>query len=167
MKGIILHGNKLLPDGSLSLDMKNRIAAMLNLINNDSFDLVIVTGGKTRKGFVSEAEAILDDIQNIISTQILLEDKSRTTYENIKYLKDYLDTNICDEYIVITSKNSLRRFKYLYKKHLPEYFGKIRFVTANNENNLKTFIYECLLYVWQLFDPNEKLARPFVRFFRS
>lgn len=167
MKGIILHGRKLLPQGHLSPDMRKRIASMVSLLNNDYYDVLVITGGVTNKLNKSEAEVIFNDIKHLVNIQVLLEDRSKTTLENIKNTRELIESSNCDHFSVITSKCSVRRFKRLYKLYMPEHFHKLSFEGAENTSTFVSFLMEAVLYAISIIDPKERLMRPFIKLFRS
>jgi len=99
MRVLIIHGIKLTRKGSLARRYKNRLIKGLELAALSGFDRIVISGGRTRRRFPSEAEAGLDflrekmkdgggrliDIENII-----LEERSVSTVQNILFTKEAL-----------------------------------------------------------------------------
>ena len=88
---MIILGCQIRKDGTLTPLLKNRVDKALEFRNNqlDSTgkDLVFITsGGKGNDEVISEAEAMKNYLleQGIDEKNILVEDKSKNTYENIK-----------------------------------------------------------------------------------
>jgi len=88
----ILHGNQLEETGEMSAEYM--IRAVKALTSADLNDTLIITGGVTRPGFKSEAEVGLNFINqqdHPVLPRILLEKRSTTTGENIRFVKELLE----------------------------------------------------------------------------
>ena len=89
MKVVIVLGYKLNDDASMDDLLKKRLNLCLKLINEESYDKIIVSGGcPTPPGLdVSEADVMAEYLinNNVDKNMIIKEDKSLTTEENALY----------------------------------------------------------------------------------
>ena len=102
---MIILGCKIRNDGTLTPLLKGRVDRALDFrkeqVNNTGKDLIFIpSGGKGRDEVISEAEAIKNYLldQGIKEKNIILENKSTNTYENIKFSNKLINkknTNIC------------------------------------------------------------------------
>ena len=102
---MIILGCKIRKDGTLTPLLKGRVDRALDFrkeqVNNTGKDLIFIpSGGKGRDEVISEAEAIKNYLldQGIKEKNIILENKSTNTYENIKFSNKLINkknTNIC------------------------------------------------------------------------
>ncbi|NMB70396.1 DUF218 domain-containing protein [candidate division WWE3 bacterium] len=171
MHGIILHGSKLTSKGDLSVVMLARINVLMHIAGQGSFDFLVITGGVTRRRFQSEALSIYNIIKSSVSfpnnLPVIIEDNSRTTRENIINTKKLIETRSFESLTVITGADSYRRFRRLYRLHMPEHFSKINFEVAENISGFRSFFKECVFYACSIWDPNEFFLKPILRIFRS
>jgi hypothetical protein len=167
MKCVILHGSKLLPSGSLSSEMQNRIEVLLDLLNSRKYDLLVITGGISGKVQKCESEVIFSQVKDLINIPVRLESDSKTTVQNILKTSKLLEADNIEHLSVITGKTSLRRVKRLYKLYMPQYVNRIEFFGASASRPFKSFVWEAILYVVYLLDPKEYWMRPFINYFRS
>ena len=102
---MIILGCKIRNDGTLTPLLKGRVDRALDFrkeqVNNTGKDLIFIpSGGKGRDEVISEAEAIKNYLldQGIKEKNIILENKSTNTYENIKFSNKLINKkniNIC------------------------------------------------------------------------
>jgi len=102
---IIILGCKIKKDGTLTPLLKGRVDRALEFRNKQlestGKDLIFIpSGGKGNDEVISEAEAIKNYLleQGINKNNIIVEDKSKNTYENIKFSNKLIDkknANIC------------------------------------------------------------------------
>lgn len=158
-KLIILHGNKLDKDGALSKQMLERIDVLKDLLKQDTEISLVICGGKTTKKFNSEAKTIFDYLNEtgIIpkNTKIVLEENSKTTAENIREIRKIFDELFPIKIEAITTKESVPRFKFLYKKLWPEVNKKVYFFSNNNSRKILRMI-EKIYYWYSQVDPEYK-----------
>ena len=78
---------------SPSITLSQRLDKAIEYINNENKDLkIIVSGGKGNGEDISEAEAMRRYlIKNGIQEEIIMEDKSRTTKENLIFSKELIE----------------------------------------------------------------------------
>lgn len=102
---LIILGCKIKEDGSLTPLLKGRVDKALEFRNNQlketGKDLIFIpSGGKGNDEIISEAEAIKNYLleKGIKEKNIIIENKSKNTYENIKYSNKLISkkkANIC------------------------------------------------------------------------
>lgn len=93
-------------------------------------DLIIVTGGQSRTAGVGyqekvgqnmESELIVDKLlrEGIPSDQIIMEQKSANSLENVEYAKELIDFNKFKKLLFITKSHVVGRHWRTLQKHLP------------------------------------------------
>jgi hypothetical protein len=156
---IIVHGEKPLRSGMIHPELIFRLEKALDLTKSESIDLIVITGGQTRKMCASEAAMGYAFIKRQTNIPVLLEEKSHTTAENIMFTKALLkEKNIgpIDKLIAISGKKRMRREKYLYRRLWKELFPKITFVPAKDLHPFPYYLAELLYFIFALIDPRGK-----------
>lgn len=109
---IIILGCQIKKDGSLTNLLKSRVDRAIEFRNmqKDSTgkDLIFVpSGGKGQDEVISEAQAMKNYLitQGIEEKDILIEDKSKNTYENIKFSNEIIKTKNKDAKIAFSTTN--------------------------------------------------------------
>ncbi|WP_102274920.1 YdcF family protein [Cytobacillus massiliigabonensis] len=99
----------------MSLSLQNRAKTALSYLEDNPNTVVIVTGGKGNGEDITEAEALRRFFadHNINEKRILLEDRSTSTYENLKYTKELYDI---DEAVIVSNDFHLFRAATFAKK---------------------------------------------------
>ena len=169
MKAIILHGKKLKKDGTLSEEVRNRMKIVQDLVKTGCYETVIITGGKTRANFSSEASAIHSNLRKCKEFQtvrILIEEQSRTTTENIKCVMSTYNFSDYEEIVVVTSKTALPRTKHLYLHHVGDTSYKLSFRGAQGNSSLIHRFQELILFAVAIVDPEGFIEKPFARIYR-
>ena len=104
---IIILGSKIKEDGTLTPLLKGRVDKAIEFAkkqkNESNKDIYYVpSGGKGNDEVIAEAEAIKNYLieQGVSKTRIIIEDKSKSTQENMKFSKKIInekqkDANIC------------------------------------------------------------------------
>ncbi len=167
---VIIHGEKPKPSGSIHPAFLERLKKVIELSQKSPLDLIVVTGGKTRKGVESEAAIGCRYLKSRIQVPILKEDQSRTTIENINFTKKLLSSKIIffKEIFVITSGKRIFRIKFLYRKLWPEEYGKMKFIPTKDFYPSFFYLYEALSLFLDMFDIKERfLLGATKRFFRN
>lgn len=147
-----------------------RLEKSISIIKEGHIDLVVVSGGSTRKNHISEAEFGANYIEKAISKHnsitILKEDKSHTTIENVKFTKILLDKSLSfntrdiEQITLVTTTGRLPRLRYIYKKLWPEIQGRTNYIIAPYSQDRILPILEFLYLIYTKFDIEEKnLAR--------
>jgi uncharacterized SAM-binding protein YcdF (DUF218 family) len=117
---IIVHGCGLLDGERVSPLLKGRVDKALEIYRrcNGSAKLVL-SGGRGADEKISEAQAMKDYLlaQGFPADAMILEDRSATTYENLRNVRDMLDTNgVKHRYLFVTNDYHVFRTSLFAKK---------------------------------------------------
>lgn len=117
---IIVHGCGLLDGERVSPLLKGRVDKALEIYRrcNGSAKLVL-SGGRGADEKISEAQAMKNYLlaQGFSSDAMILEDRSATTYENLRNVRDMLDTNgVKHRYLFVTNDYHVFRTSLFAKK---------------------------------------------------
>lgn len=88
-----------------SLMLKRRLDSAYDYLYRNPEADVIVSGGKGSDEIMSEAKCMKDYLCNkgISSEKIIMEDKSASTYENLKFSKSIIEkNNLCTDIVIVT-----------------------------------------------------------------
>lgn len=105
---VIIHGAGLLRGDQLSRLLKDRLDKAVSVYKKDPTPpKLIPSGGKGDDETISEAEAMKRYLmeQGIPEEDILPEDRSKTTYENLAYSKAILDEREGEKYTALVTSN--------------------------------------------------------------
>lgn len=96
-----------------SQTLKNRINAAIDYLKENQDTLVIASGGQGTGEDVSEAEVIKDYLLlgGIAPEQIILEDKSTSTVENIEFSKEFIEDKDSSVVLVTSDFHIMRATK--------------------------------------------------------
>ena len=117
---IIVLGNYLNDDGSLSLVNRERCFRALELLDSQVSALLILSGGRVNKNAPhSEAEAMRQYFlsQGVSDDIIIIEDQSKNTFENAKYCMEIIRKLDWRELFLVSSSYHINRW----------YFNPIKF----------------------------------------
>lgn len=92
-------------DGQPSLMLKRRLDRAYDYLSENQYADVIVSGGKGDDEIISEAACMKNYLaeKGIPENKIIMEDKSASTYENLKFSKNIItQNNICSDIVIIT-----------------------------------------------------------------
>lgn len=136
MNIVIILGEKLNRDGSISSILKHRLDKFINIQNKKNYK-IIVSGGKVeKKALHTEAYAMkryLMNIGNVPKEKIITENKAQNTVENalfsLKIISKY--TNI-KSITIITSKFHMKRVKHIFNHYFKNLNANIVFLTTKN-----------------------------------
>jgi hypothetical protein len=128
------------------------------LMSQGAGDLLIISGGVTRVGFPSEAEVGFDFVPNNLRSITIIENKSTSTYENIRFIKPLLPT--VESLMVVTSRACIPRARLLVKRLLPE-ISSVSFVGVRS--TAREYMRELIRYHIAVIDPSEKTLIPFLK----
>ncbi|KMT21091.1 YdcF family protein [Clostridium cylindrosporum] len=94
-----------------SLSLERRMETALALYNNGYGEKIILSGGKGKGEDISEAEAMRRFFikKGVDSNNLILEDKSTSTYENFKYSKVLMGKSNIKSLVVVSNGYHLRR----------------------------------------------------------
>jgi uncharacterized SAM-binding protein YcdF (DUF218 family) len=105
----------------LSLTLKQRLDASLDYIRNRPQTPIIVSGGQGPGESIPEALAMKNYLveQGITPAQVIMEDKSTSTQENMAFSKKIIDEAGLEhpEIMIVTSDYHMFRSKYLAAKN--------------------------------------------------
>jgi uncharacterized SAM-binding protein YcdF (DUF218 family) len=99
--------------------LKERLDLALQLYKAGTVDKLILSGGLDANGSLkTEAEGMRDYLiaKGISTDKLLLENKSTSTYENLKFSKSIAKQNNLDDLIIITHDYHAARSKEIAKK---------------------------------------------------
>lgn len=154
---LVVHGEKPLSSGKIHPNFIERLKVALKLVKKEKFDFVIITGGKTRRKFTSEAEMGKKWLSGRIGN-LLLEHGARTTIQNIEDTKGLIEREKIKigKIVLIASKKRIPRVKFLYRRIWPEIYPKVKFVGAKDFYPLVYWFVEWASYPLDVFDIKEK-----------
>lgn len=154
---VVVHGEKLNVDGGLSNGFVKRLDKAIEALQKESCDLIIVSGGQTRKEFRSEAEIGAEYLRSNYFVSVLEERKSLTTVENIFNVARLIGEN--PEYVcAVSSWSRIPRLKYLYGKLCPEYSGEMEFASPLEITPILEFPKEIAHLAYNVFDLKEEAS---------
>ena len=105
---VIIHGAGLLDGERMSKLLKDRVDKAIDVYRKDpSPTKLIPSGGQGGDEMISEAEAMKKYLleQGIPEEDILMEDRSKTTLENLKYSKEIIDSREGRRYAALVTSN--------------------------------------------------------------
>ncbi|WP_375450095.1 YdcF family protein [uncultured Devosia sp.] len=91
--------------------LRERLRHAADLLQTGQVQKIVVTGGLSPEDDLTEAEASRNWLvaQGIASADVLLEDASRTTIENLAFAKPVLAANAIDTVLVVSDPLHMRR----------------------------------------------------------
>jgi uncharacterized SAM-binding protein YcdF (DUF218 family) len=98
--------------------LQSRLMEGINLFKQGYADHIIVSGGKGPGEDISEAEAMKKYIisKGLKEENVIIEDKSRTTMENLTFSKEKMKEKNFNSAIVVSNKYHLKRVSLMAKK---------------------------------------------------
>jgi uncharacterized SAM-binding protein YcdF (DUF218 family) len=110
MRYIVILGNRLKRDGTMRKYLIDRLLTGIQIY--DPSDIIIVSGGRLAGQLHSEAFVMKQFLKNynIPSKNIICENKSKSTVQNIKQVAKLLHNNL-ETIIIITSQYHMKRTK--------------------------------------------------------
>lgn len=121
---VIIHGAGLLHGDQLSRLLRDRLDKAVSVYRKDPTPpKLIPSGGKGNDETISEAEAMKRYLleQGIPEEDIIPEDRSKTTYENLAYSKEIIDAGEGNKYTALVTSNYhvYRALRYCRQVGLP------------------------------------------------
>jgi uncharacterized SAM-binding protein YcdF (DUF218 family) len=100
-----------------SLSLWGRITTAIKYLKENDNTKIIVTGGQGNGEYISEAEAMARVLKNnnINMDRVLVENRSRSTQENLQYSAKFINS-FDDNIVIITSEFHLYRAKAIARK---------------------------------------------------
>ena len=107
---IVILGYPALKDGTPSPILRERIKKGIELYNKKIASKIICTGSAVKNEYI-EAEIIKKELlkTGISEKKIICENKSRSTWDNIKYLKDIMEKEKLHEVVIVSNPAHVRR----------------------------------------------------------
>jgi uncharacterized SAM-binding protein YcdF (DUF218 family) len=105
---VIIHGAGLLPDGRVSKLLSDRLDKAIEVYRKDSTPpYMIPSGGKGSDEYISEAEAMASYLRwhDIPDEKIIIEDKSTTTFENLRNSMEIINSMGGRKYTALVTSN--------------------------------------------------------------
>jgi len=151
-KVVVVFGEKSIRSGEMHPAFKERLDRAVK----QKVDLIVITGGETKRNSDSEAKIGMRYIRGKTSTKVILEDKAKTTVENILFSKKLLERKKIkvDKVIAISSNKRMFRLRYLYWRLWSEV--DVKFLGARDFYPFMFYLQEILYLIVNLFDPYEK-----------
>ena len=126
--------------------LDERIERAIEIFREKNVSKILLTGGIGVKGDFNEAYYMKEKLiqAGIDESCILLENKSKTTYENVKFCIEVLNDAALffnKKIILVSSQAHLRRIRMLFKKELVGY--KFNFIYEYPKNSMVSFEKVC------------------------
>lgn len=192
---IIVLGHKLNPDGTCTADFIERIKKGVELARATPTSRLIITGGKTRKEFPSEAERALEYIKTLtaesnplmgiqtkdhvdrildtfiygLTSRTILEPEARATSEHPRLVHGLLRSHgiTPTTLTIVTSNYHRKRSARVFLTHWPEITSQLRTVGVGIPR-FTDQIKESVLGVLGYIDPYDRYIMPTLkRLFRN
>lgn len=125
MKALVVLGNRLNDDGSMSDALLARLQMTLAL--EGGYDVVLLSGGTANlKAGISEAEKMYAWLveKGMRAEKLIVENRSRTTKENAKFCRPLLERLSLDEVALLSSADHIDR-RYLNPSKLFKRYAKV------------------------------------------
>lgn len=105
--GAGIHGDK------VSMPLKLRLDKAVDYHQKNPDSVIVVTGGQGLQETVTEAYAMEKYLlqQGIVQEKIIKEEKATSTFENMKFSKEILDTYFESDYSVVVITNNFHVFR--------------------------------------------------------
>lgn len=141
-------------DGTMSITQKLRVEKAAESILKHKIKVCILTGGAAHNEY-TEAKIMADYLKTLVDCKLILEDKSRTTYENMKNCQTLCKENKFTKIGVLTSSFHSDRayamskkffddvimfnapYRFTIKKIIREYISRMQYITIEIKNKLK------------------------------
>lgn len=151
---LIVLGCPTYENGEMSITQKLRVEKAANVIQKYHIPVCILTGGAAHNEY-SEARIMANYLKTLVDVKVILEDKSTTTYENMKYCQMLCSRNHYDTIGVLTSKYHSARayamskkffedvvmfdadYRFTLKKMFREFLSRYQYIIIETKNLLK------------------------------
>ncbi len=113
---VVVLGAKVLDDNTPCKILEDRLLIALDYLNEGNDSKVVVSGGNVNSKGVIEAHVMKNFLieKGIDKERILVEDRSKNTFENLKFTRELIGNE--DSILIISSKYHLLRAKLLAKR---------------------------------------------------
>ncbi|WP_281628228.1 YdcF family protein [Traorella massiliensis] len=151
---LIVLGCPAYDDGTMSITQKMRVEKAAKAVIQYKIPVCIFTGGKAHNRY-SEASIMAEYFTKLTHQKALLEDKSTTTYENMKYTQKLCQEHQFKKIGILTSGYHVNRayamsrkffddvimfhapYRFTIKKMLREYVSRYQYLYIEIRNYLK------------------------------
>ena len=150
---LIVLGCPTYDDGTMSNSQKMRVEKAAQAIKKYHIPVCVLTGGAAHNEF-TEAKVMGDYLKTLVDVKCVLEDKSTTTYENMKYCQELCKTENYTRIGVLTSKYHSSRayamskkffddvimfdapYRFTLKKIFREYLSRYQYIYIEIKNKI-------------------------------
>ena len=154
---MIILGCRVMPGGEPSILLQDRLDTALDYLDDHPDMTVVVSGGQGSNEPTSEAACMADYLEEhgVDSDQILLEDQSSNTKENLIYSRELLEEHgivvLRDEVLVVSNGFHLTRAQMLAKRYGYKSVSALAAPTSHIPSRIQMYIREPLALVKSFF----------------
>lgn len=154
---MIILGCRVMPGGEPSILLQDRLDTALDYLDDHPEMMVVVSGGQGSNEPTSEAACMADYLEEhgVDSDQILLEDQSSNTKENLIYSRDLLEEHgivvLSDEVLVVSNGFHLTRAQMLAERYGYESVSVLAAPTSHIPSRIQMYIREPLALAKSFF----------------
>lgn len=165
MKIYLVPGKTLLSDGTIPEDFVLQMEKAVRLLETTPDSRLVITGGVTQPGFVSEAEAGRTLVPTELWYRTIVETMSSSTRQNLKAVKKLLRHFQIDGITVISTRGHKTRTRYLFWRLWPEMLPRLSFEFVG-PYTVRDRLAHALWLVLTVIDPGERIFLPLKKFFK-
>lgn len=150
---MIILGCRVMPGGEPSILLQDRLDTALDYLDDHPDMTVVVSGGQGSNEPTSEAACMADYLEEhgVDSDQILLEDQSSNTKENLIYSRELLEEHgivvLRDEVLVVSNGFHLTRAQMLAERYGYKSVSALAAPTSHIPSRIQMYIREPLALV--------------------
>lgn len=154
---MIILGCRVMPGGEPSILLQDRMDTALDYLDDHPDMTVVVSGGQGNNEPTSEAACMADYLEEhgVDSDQILLEDQSSNTKENLIYSRELLEEHgivvLRDEVLVVSNGFHLTRAQMLAERYGYKSVSALAAPTSHIPSRIQMYIREPLALVKSFF----------------
>ena len=154
---MIILGCRVMPGGEPSILLQDRMDTALDYLDDHPDITVVVSGGQGNNEPTSEAARMADYLEEhgVDSDQILLEDQSSNTKENLIYSRELLEEHgivvLRDEVLVVSNGFHLTRAQMLAERYGYKSVSALAAPTSHIPSRIQMYIREPLALVKSFF----------------
>lgn len=154
---MIILGCRVMPGGEPSILLQDRLDTALDYLDDHPDMTVVVSGGQGSNEPTSEAACMADYLEEhgVDSDQILLEDQSSNTKENLIYSRELLEEHgivvLRDEVLVVSNGFHLTRAQMLAERYGYKSVSALAAPTSHIPSHIQMYIREPLALVKSFF----------------
>lgn len=154
---MIVLGCRVMPGGEPSILLQDRLDTALDYLDDHPDMTVVVSGGQGSNESTSEAACMADYLEEhgVDSDQILLEDQSSNTKENLIYSRELLEEHgivvLRDEVLVVSNGFHLTRAQMLAERYGYKSVSALAAPTSHIPSRIQMYIREPLALVKSFF----------------